>query len=400
MRTGEIKRVVARRPPDRRELILAAAGDLFRERGFHNVSVADVAAAVDITAPALYRHFRNKRELLSEVVGKGLGLLEATVREAADPDELLATLATVGAERRGLATLWQREARHLTDARREELRQQLNGIAAQLASLVREARTDLSPEDGELLAWALLAITSSASRQRITLSRRRLEELMHEITRSVAYCRLGSPTDTTRPARRAQAPAGSATQVASRREQLLTEAIRLFDERGFQSVSTDDIGEAVGSTGPSIYKHFPSKTDLLVAAVVRGGERRQVGTDQALDGASSPMEALESLLRSYIDFALENSRLIGLLLTELDQLPEKYRRSSRQVQRDYLALWGRLLGDARPGLDTAEGKLLVGAVLTVIDDAVRTARLTLRPDLADRLAEIGTTVLLLGSEEG
>lgn len=61
---------------------------------------------------------------------------------------------------------------------------------------------------------------------------------------------------------------------------------------------------------------------------------------------------------------------------------------------------GRLLGDARPGLDTAEGKLLVGAVLTVIDDAVRTARLTLRPDLADRLAEIGTTVLLLGSEEG
>ncbi|MFF1843247.1 helix-turn-helix domain-containing protein [Streptomyces sp. NPDC058217] len=33
---------------------------------------------------------------------------------------------------------------------------------------------------------------------------------------------------------------------------MLVEAIRLFDERGFQSVSTDDIGEAVGASGPSI----------------------------------------------------------------------------------------------------------------------------------------------------
>ncbi|MFD3492887.1 TetR/AcrR family transcriptional regulator [Streptomyces sp. NPDC058690] len=38
----------------------------------------------------------------------------------------------------------------------------------------------------------------------------------------------------------------------SRREEILVEAIRLFDERGFQSVSTDDMGEAAGASGPSI----------------------------------------------------------------------------------------------------------------------------------------------------
>ena len=52
--------MVVRRPRDRKQQILAAAGELFREHGYHNVSVAQVAAAVGITAPALYRHFKNK----------------------------------------------------------------------------------------------------------------------------------------------------------------------------------------------------------------------------------------------------------------------------------------------------------------------------------------------------
>ncbi len=42
--------MVVRRPPrDRKQQILAAAGELFREHGYHNVSVAQVAAAVGIT---------------------------------------------------------------------------------------------------------------------------------------------------------------------------------------------------------------------------------------------------------------------------------------------------------------------------------------------------------------
>lgn len=45
-----------RRPRDRKQQILAAASELFRERGYHNVSVSDVTTRVNITASALYRH--------------------------------------------------------------------------------------------------------------------------------------------------------------------------------------------------------------------------------------------------------------------------------------------------------------------------------------------------------
>ncbi|WP_392675086.1 TetR/AcrR family transcriptional regulator [Streptomyces sp. LN785] len=159
-------------------------------------------------------------------------------------------------------------------------------------------------------------------------------------------------------------------------------------------MSTDDIGEAAGATGPSIYKHFPTKTDLLVAAVMRGGEQRRADTAQALSRPGTPRVTLERLLRSYVEFAVGQSHLIGLLIGELDQLPEKERKAARQTQRDYLGLWVRLLDDVRPGLDPAEARITVLAVLTVIDNVARTGASGDRPDLTERLTEIGAAVLL------
>ncbi|MFE5022653.1 TetR/AcrR family transcriptional regulator [Streptomyces sp. NPDC056656] len=229
----------------------------------------------------------------------------------------------------------------------------------------------------------------SISRHRASLPRRRFEELLYRLAYAAAHCPFGVRA----PTQERPSAGGYAGLAVSRREEILVEAIRL-DERGFQSVSTDDIGEAAGVTGPSIYKHFPTKTDLLVAAVMRGGEQRRAGTAQALAKPGTPRRTLDRLLRSYIEFALSQNHLIGLLIGELDQLPEKERKAARQNQREYLALWVRLLDEVRPGLDTAEARIVVTAVLTVIDNAARTGSTGDRTDLADRLAELGTALLL------
>ena len=242
-------------------------------------------------------------------------------------------------------------------------------------------------------AWAVLAVYGSVSWHRTSLPRRRFEELLYRLAYAAAHCPLGtSPAPGTAPP-----PGGYAGLAMFRREEILVEAIRLSGKRGFQSVSTDDIGEAAGATGPSIYKRFPTKTDLLVAAVVLGGEQRRAGTARALSGPGTPRETLERLLRSYVEFAVGQSHLIGLLIGELDQLPEKERKAARQTQREYLGLWVRLLDEVRPGLDPAEARITVIAVLTLIDNAARTGASGDRPDLADRLTEIGAAVLLAES---
>jgi AcrR family transcriptional regulator len=391
LRSVEFKSGSARRPADRKAQIAAAASALFRERGFHGVSVADIAAVVGITAPAVYKHFHSKHELLGYAVRDALDVLGSLSQDARDIDGLLQQLAAYHFERRGLGALWQREVRHLPAEQREALRRRFLSIAERCAVLIQAARP-VPPADAELLARAVLGVFGSLSWHRITLPRRRFEDLVCRLTAAVAYCQLGDPV--WEPSLPDGSGAIGARLTVPRREQLLTEAIRLFDERGFHSVTTDDIGAAAGVSGPSIYRHYPAKTDLLVAAVERGSQRRQASSAHALARADEPHEALKLLLRAYIDFALDNSHLLGVLISELDHLPEQRRKHNLQMERDFLALWGQLLHQAAPGSDRAEQKVVIQAVLTVVDNVARSRRLAARADIADRLAEIGNAVLL------
>jgi AcrR family transcriptional regulator len=48
---------------------------------------------------------------------------------------------------------------------------------------------------------------------------------------------------------------------------MLDAAAKLFSTRGYVDTGIDDIGEAVGVTGPAVYRHFKSKEALLVAVL-------------------------------------------------------------------------------------------------------------------------------------
>jgi TetR/AcrR family transcriptional repressor of nem operon len=57
---------------EHRMKIMAAAASLFRQRGFDDVTVADVMAAADLTHGAFYRHFASKEALIAESIGQAL----------------------------------------------------------------------------------------------------------------------------------------------------------------------------------------------------------------------------------------------------------------------------------------------------------------------------------------
>lgn len=382
--------MATRRPRDRKQQILAAASELFRERGYHNVSVADVTTKVDISASALYRHFRNKHDLLYYAVLAGVDSLQESVDSSADVDSLLSTLSATSAGRRYLSVLWLREARYLDEEPRAELRTRIREVIARVSRLIAEDRPELSVADCELLGFSVLAVFSSVSGHRITLPRRRMEALLHSLSERVARCPLGRGAGV-------PPPTVNVTTALSRREQLLTEATRLFDERGYHAVNNEDIGHACGTTGPNVYNHFDAKIDLLVTAITRGFDRRRLSARQALAEVTEPREALSRLLSAHITFALEDGHLIGAMVTELVNLPDTVRKACVQEQREYLDLWMRVLDAVRPGLDESEARITIGAMTTVIANAARTGRFRPRTDLADRLAEICTALLLDGS---
>jgi AcrR family transcriptional regulator len=56
----------------KREAVLHAAVQSFNRNGFHNTSLDDVAASLNVTKPTIYHYFANKDEILFECVRLGL----------------------------------------------------------------------------------------------------------------------------------------------------------------------------------------------------------------------------------------------------------------------------------------------------------------------------------------
>jgi len=65
-----------------RNKLSAAAQELYLSDGIEGVSMRKVADMVGVSAPAIYRHFKNKDELLNEIVIEGLKILEGYLRPA------------------------------------------------------------------------------------------------------------------------------------------------------------------------------------------------------------------------------------------------------------------------------------------------------------------------------
>src|SRR6476469_3658547 len=67
---------------DRKAQTLAAAHELFAERGYADVTMEEIAAAVGVTKPLLYNYFGNKERLYIACMERAGNALSATVAEA------------------------------------------------------------------------------------------------------------------------------------------------------------------------------------------------------------------------------------------------------------------------------------------------------------------------------
>ena len=369
------------RPRNRRQLIITAAADLFASDGYAQVSMADIAAAVAVRPSALYRHVHGKNDLLYQVIDGTLSAMQAGVHGLASAREL----AVTALNHRRLGVLWQRESRHLPPAARERLRTRLTGIAAQVAAFIAQCRPDLHATESDLLAWSCLEAATSISFQRIILPRPEYTDLLTGIIDRIIGTDLHSPS--------AVATAPPPDTDLDRRDELLTAAARLFAERGYHSVGIDDVGTAVGIAGPSIYHHFTTKLDLIVAIMNRGADQLVHATAHTLADARDDTEALDALLRAYTSFSLTHSHVMDVLITEIPHLPEPHRTELRQIQRRYLGQWLHILARLHPGPPPAHIRVHLQAALTVINDIARTPQLLTRPPGAAAVTAIGHAIL-------
>jgi TetR/AcrR family transcriptional regulator, cholesterol catabolism regulator len=118
----------------------------------------------------------------------------------------------------------------------------------------------------------------------------------------------------------ASTPANSATRAPrqdNRRQQLLDVAARLFRERGYHVTSMRDIAREVGMLSGSIYYHFPSKEEMLLAVYEEGLRHIAERVDAAVAGQRTPWERLEAGCTAHLEALLELSDYTQVMIRVL-----------------------------------------------------------------------------------
>ncbi|MDQ6848744.1 MAG: TetR/AcrR family transcriptional regulator [Actinomycetota bacterium] len=155
-------------------------------------------------------------------------------------------------------------------------------------------------------------------------------------------------------------------------ESLLAVAVEVFNERGYDGTSMEDLAQRLGISKSAIYHHVPSKDSLLGLALDRAliGLEEAAGQVRRMEGRA--VERLESLVRASVVVLVEQVPYVTLLLrvhgnsrVECDALARR-RRLDRLAAT--LVAEARREGDLRPDVDPkVTARLIFGMVNSLVE---------------------------------
>jgi AcrR family transcriptional regulator len=179
--------------------------------------------------------------------------------------------------------------------------------------------------------------------------------------------------------------------MATRREELVDVATRLFAERGYHGTSMADLAEAMGVQKGSLYSLTDSKQELLVTIARAGAAAFHESLDTVSDDAA-PLERIRMALRGHLATVAAQVDSATVFTREWRFLEEPARGAFRAERRRYEERWHDLLLDAAER-GALRADLDVDAAVLLVLSAANWAYTWIRPEadtvaLADRFFSI------------
>jgi AcrR family transcriptional regulator len=119
------------------------------------------------------------------------------------------------------------------------------------------------------------------------------------------------------------------------REQILEEAARLFQERGYERTRMQDIASTFGVTHAALYYYFPRKSDILAELNLSALDTLVAGARAAEDGSSSASEQFQRQLEAHIRFVVGNLPLAACFFLYDKAIEPADLKKIRGLRRQY-----------------------------------------------------------------
>ncbi|KUE89201.1 TetR family transcriptional regulator [Cupriavidus necator] len=180
------------------------------------------------------------------------------------------------------------------------------------------------------------------------------------------------------------------------REQLVEHALVLIRRRGFNGFSYRDLADLVGVKTSSIHYYFPSKDDLVLAAVREYGARRRARLD-AIDASLPPAEqARQYLAPLRAGVGTDQACLVGMLSADVLMLPDAVRAAMQdfiRLNEQWLASLFERAAAQRKSPYPIPPQQLAQVVFGALQNGLISARLFGTPDRLDAAAALLTSAM-------
>ena len=177
----------------RRRAILAAAAELFAARGYHATGIDDLGEAVDVTGPAIYRHFGSKVEILTEVVDGWMnGVMEGVDRiasEARPPvetlDLLIDNFVTCAIEAPDAYAVVARERHHLPKDERRAIDRAHRRHVEVWVQVLRQIHPQMTDDEARTVVQGIFGLAAPVAPQKSKVTADELGVLLRAIATEV-----------------------------------------------------------------------------------------------------------------------------------------------------------------------------------------------------------------------
>ena len=180
-------------------------------------------------------------------------------------------------------------------------------------------------------------------------------------------------------------------KVALIQDQILEVAAELIAERGFKTVTSEDISAAMGFTKSIIYYYFENKNEILWRIFEKIDRTYADSLEQVLASGGSPEKMLADIMRAHCTNVMTHKSWATIFNRDEHELGEGQRRIviankrkyNKQVEEVYKA--GMVAGKLRTGSPTVAVACMLGACNWTYTWFKPTGPLSAH-DIADRFA--------------
>ncbi len=129
---------------------------------------------------------------------------------------------------------------------------------------------------------------------------------------------------------------------ARRREEILEVAIRMFADRGFSQTDLQEVADTLGVGKGTIYRYFPSKRELFLAALDLGMHRMHDAIEAETKDISDPLERIAKGIYTYLSFFDAHPEIAELLIQERAEFKDRMKPLYFEHKEEWAKPWEEL----------------------------------------------------------